>query len=150
MQTDITTTSTSETQMTDDLLSTLKALEVALHQPGLRRDANFAAALIHDDFMEFGRSGTIWSRAGILDLLASADTSSPTRTWSQDYRIHQHEENLALLTYKSAQVDGNKQLTRHTLRSSLWKKTPAGWQMVFHQGTPTEAFEAAAINESAR
>lgn len=31
-------------------------------------------------------------------------------------------------------------LERHTLRSSVWKHMPAGWLVMFHQGTPTEAF----------
>jgi hypothetical protein len=28
-------------------------------------------------------------------------------------------------------------LERHALRASIWKCSPDGWQIVFHQGTPT-------------
>jgi hypothetical protein len=50
------------------------------------------------------------------------------------------DENFALLTYKSAHVDANGELSRHTLRSSLWQKMESRWQMRFHQATPTDAF----------
>ena len=49
-------------------------------------------------------------------------------------------EGVALLTYKSAHVGRDGALERHALRSSLWQQTPQGWQMLFHQGTPIQAF----------
>jgi hypothetical protein len=33
-------------------------------------------------------------------------------------------------------ADGSRH--RHTLRSSLWQRSSRGWQLRFHQGTPTE------------
>src|SRR3954453_16811424 len=48
-------------------------------------------------------------------------------------------DGIALLTYATANedVDGNR--SRHTLRSSVWVRTASGWQIRFHQGTPTSA-----------
>jgi hypothetical protein len=73
-------------------------------------------------------------------LTEFSQASSPGVIWSQDYVLVKLDENFALLTYKSAHVDANGQLSRHTLRSSLWQKMQNGWQMRFHQGTPTDAF----------
>ena len=48
------------------LLSQLQALEVELHQPEVRGDAARLDALLHDDFQEFGRSGTAYAKSDIV------------------------------------------------------------------------------------
>ena len=123
---------------TDDLLQHLRELEVALHHPEVRRDAIRLEELLHDSFSEFGRSGRSYSRADILELLSH---EVPQGTiWSQDFTVAEVAESIALLTYKSGYIDANGELAHHTLRSSLWQRTSRGWQMRFHQGTPTDAF----------
>lgn len=48
-------------------------------------------------------------------------------------------EGAVLLTYKSFQRDVQGCAVRCTERSSIWLLTEkAGWQMRFHQGTPTK------------
>ena len=125
-------------KMATDLLSHLRELEVALHQPKVRRDPTRLNQLLHNSFSEFGRSGRSYSRDEILELLSH---EVPSRTiWSQDFTVAEIAEDVALLTYKSAYIDANGELGRHTLRSSLWQRTALGWRMRFHQGTPTDAF----------
>jgi hypothetical protein len=58
---------------------------------------------------------------------------------AQDFELTELNEEVALLTYRSAHVDSVGNLYRHTLRSSVWVKTASGWKMRFHQGTPTAA-----------
>lgn len=41
-------------------------------------------------------------------------------------------EHHVIVTYQS-EMDGNR-----ANRSSIWQRTPSGWLMEFHQGTPTE------------
>lgn len=122
-----------------DLLQTLQTLEMALHQPGVRHDPQQVAALLHDDFMEFGRSGTIYHKPGIL---VSLSAEAPICMHSQDYTLKLLADGLALLTYRAAQWadEQRTQLVRHSLRSSIWRRSEEQWQMVFHQGTPTEPF----------
>ncbi|MDK2126145.1 nuclear transport factor 2 family protein [Parachitinimonas caeni] len=132
----------------DELLLHLQTLEVLLHQPEKRTDAAMVSRLIHEDFFEIGRSGTPYNKAQIIQLLESERTEGSARIWSQDYRLHLREGNAALLVYKSAHLDADQGLMRHALRSSLWQCTDAGWQMIFHQGTPTAPFAAAAVNAS--
>lgn len=129
----------------DDLLRHLRDLEVSLHR-GLKRAgrARFAE-LLHGSFAEFGRSGRSYSKA---DILARPSPESGARAvWSQDFRLTELSEGVALLTYRSADMEGNGELSRHTLRSSIWQQTNSGWQLRFHQGTPTDAFLKDAADE---
>ncbi|HET6369798.1 MAG TPA: DUF4440 domain-containing protein, partial [Nitrospiria bacterium] len=64
--------------------------------------------------------------------------------WSQDFQVEPLSQEAALLTYRSAHVNNEGELERHTNRASLWQLTEHGWQMFFHQGTPTEAFQKSA------
>jgi len=123
---------------TEELLQHLRGLEVTLHQPDVRRDSVRLDELLHESFAEFGRSGRSYSRAAILKLLSH---EFPTGAiWAQDFEVKEIVEGIALLTYKSAYIDASGELCRHALRSSLWQRTARGWQMRFHQGTPTGAF----------
>ena len=51
------------------LLQHLQALEVRLHDPQVRSDAGQLQALLHEDFLEFGRSGGVHDRAATVDSL---------------------------------------------------------------------------------
>ncbi len=123
---------------TDDLLQHLRQLEISLHQPEVRRDRTRLHELLHESFAEFGRSGRSYRRSDIPELLSHEVTPGPI--WSQDFALAEIAEGIVLLTYKSANIDSNRELCCHTLRSSLWQRTERGWQMRFHQGTPTDAF----------
>ena len=48
---------------------------------------------------------------------------------------------VGLLTYRAAHRGGDGGLQRHTLRRSIRQRGDHGWQMSFHQGTATAAFE---------
>jgi hypothetical protein len=129
-------------RFTDELLQHLRMLEVTLHQPAVRRDSSRLALLLHDEFIEIGRSGRRYTRENVLREFS--ETSSPAVIWSQDYALMKLNENFVLLTYKSAHIDSNGALSRHTLRSSLWQQVNGDWQLRFHQGTPTDAFQKTA------
>ncbi|MEM9387740.1 MAG: nuclear transport factor 2 family protein [Pseudomonadota bacterium] len=126
----------------DDLLSHLRTLERALHQPSVRADLTRLDALLHDSFVEFGSSGRVFSKADLLQQLPTE--SHPSAVLAQDFAVAPLGEGIALLTYRSAHVDGDGRTSRHTLRATLWQRTPAGWQARFHQGTATAAFDCPA------
>lgn len=120
------------------LLKELRKLEVELHQPEVRSNADRLGVLLHDSFVEFGRSGRSCSKVDIINQLPLEKTSGSV--WSQDFLVEEISEGVALLIYKSAHMNESGKLTRHTNRSSLWQLTARGWQMRFHQGTATEEF----------
>lgn len=126
-------------QLPDSLLEQLRDLEVALHQPSIRRDRAMLERLLHPHFREFGRSGRSYVRADVLATLPSEQEA--TVVWSQGFEIELIGDDAALLTYRSAHVAAGGKLEQHSNRSSLWVRAGIAWQMLFHQGTPTEPFE---------
>lgn len=114
------------------LLEELRCLEVELHKDRSRKRME---ALLHPDFVEFGRSGRIYTRDEILNDFAT-DAKLPV-VQSRHFAVILLAEGVALLTYVSAHVNADGTSERHTLRSSIWVQTESGWRMRFHQGTAT-------------
>jgi hypothetical protein len=121
---------------TDELLEQLRRLETDLHDVGTRRDARRLAGLLHPSFVEFARSGRSFDRQAVLDEFASGGDLPAVH--AQDFEVAEIDAGVALLTYRSAHVDSAGRFHRWTLRSSLWVRTQTGWQLRFHQGTPSE------------
>lgn len=115
------------------LLQKLQALEIELHHPGVRCSRQRLEHLLHPEFHEVGRSGRSYTRETIVKFLAAQE--SPPEVASEAFSIAELGPGAALLTYRSAHVEQNKALAHHTLRSSVWLKTEAGWQLRYHQGT---------------
>lgn len=118
----------------DPLLHHLARLEVELHHPGVRLDAGQLTQRLHPDFHEVGRSGRAYDRATVIAHLAAQP--HPPLIVSEGFRLCAVGEGAALLTYRSAQRAADGTLANRTLRSSLWLRTDAGWQLRYHQGTP--------------
>ena len=114
------------------------SLETSLHAPAVRADKAQLEALLHADFFEIGRSGTSYYRNDIIQQLVSQIGDAVI--WSQDFELSMPAYSVALLVYKSAHLGADGQLTLHAQRSSMWQYDALGWQLRFHQGTPTAAF----------
>jgi len=121
------------------LLSTLSELECELHQPKCRSDRERLTQLLDPDFKEFGRSGASYTRDDTLMLLPTE--LEPPKIHAQDFAVQKLSDSIVLLTYRSAHVNSSGELFRHTNRASIWRLNSSGWQMVFHQGTPTAPFD---------
>ena len=80
-------------------------------------------SLIADDFVEFGRSGRVWTRDSIRELLEG----SPGPPVPIDrFEVAELGDGVALVTYRAALAN----------RSSVWVRRDGRWQLRFHQGTP--------------
>lgn len=119
----------------DKLLEQLRSLETELHQDETRRNRKRMDMLLHRDFVEFGRSGKRYSRADVLEEFGAG--SALPAVEARHFDLVVLGEGAALLRYVSAHRNGNGDPERPTLRSSVWVRTAAGWQIRFHQGTPT-------------
>jgi hypothetical protein len=110
----------------------LRALEESLWRAETRFDRAYMEKVLAADFFEFGRSGRSYTRE---ETLSAAGHEINAHLPLRDFRVTAVREGVALVTYTS-------EVTYDTLqtgnRSSLWVKTPAGWQLKFHQGTPVE------------
>ena len=114
------------------LCAHLRSLEAALLSPAVRRDRAQVAALLAEDFQEFGSSGRVWTREQILDLL---ETESYTPPAMEDFQCDLLGENVALVTYRTARVDPETGQSATVLRNSLWTCVSGEWRVRFHQGT---------------
>jgi hypothetical protein len=118
------------------LLLILRELECELHQPECRANRARLEQLLAPDFKEFGRSGALHTRDRTLTTLPT--DPEPPQIHAQDFEVNPLSDAIALLTYRAAHVNSSGELFRHTNRSSIWRLSASGWQLVFHQGTPTD------------
>jgi hypothetical protein len=135
------------TQRVDDATAAeLERLELLLMDPAIRRDRERVAALLAENFFEFGSSRRVWTRETTLDLL-SEETYTPPEV--EDFASSTLGPDAVLVTYRTVRNGENGQRVA-TLRSSIWVKVTgeAGkWKIRFHQGTPARK-RAVASNES--
>jgi hypothetical protein len=109
------------------------ALERRLLNPRVRSSKTDLDELIADDFIEFGRSGHVWTKNTILDSLSRAP---PADIEIDSVQCRQISENAILITYRSRRVGEDQ--PAETLRSSIWQRRGDGWQIIFHQGTQAD------------
>ena len=116
----------------------LEGLERRLLDPASRADAEELAALLHDDFVEFGRSGATYDKAGAIAGLIAEAGDAPSTRLARDFEIRLLSQGVALITYVSShRTEGAAEL--RSRRSSIWTLAGGHWQMIFHQGTPIPA-----------
>jgi hypothetical protein len=99
-------------------------LELSLLDPEVRGSPERVDRLLHPDFREFGASGRVWDRETIAAALAVDPGPGATAT---DLDAREVAAGVVLVTYRAAD----------SLRSSLWVDGADGWQVLFHQGTPS-------------
>lgn len=118
----------------EDLLAHLRSLEAELHHPGVRCSRQRLEELLHPEFHEVGRSGRQYSRDTVIRHLAAQETQP--QVVASEYAVRVLADGVALLTYRSAHQEPDGALSLRALRSSVWLRAQAGWQLLYHQGTP--------------
>ena len=118
----------------EPVLRELKRREPLFHHPERGTTRRDFEAMTAADFWEVGASGRRYSREYVLGVLADRHAGSePIDVWSAtDFHCRQLARDVYLLTYTRFQGE------RTPRRSTVWEKTPQGWQAVFHQGTIVE------------
>jgi len=84
-----------------------------------------------DEFIEFGSSGRVYTKA---DLVAVLQAETPSVQTASHFQVRPLAPHAALLTYVIRR-DGAPLV--YTLRSSVWQHREGRWIMVFHQATVT-------------
>ena len=107
----------------------LEVLEQTLWRAQTRFDSEHMEAVLAPGFIEFGRSGRVYSRAEILAL-----GPAPIDARLRDLTVRALADGVALLTYLSeVSRDGASEPAN---RSSIWTRSEGQWKLLFHQGTP--------------
>jgi glyoxylase I family protein len=112
--------------MPEDLAETLRRLEVALASANPSGVEGGLAALIPDDFLEFGASGRTWDADAIREALDRSLAEDPEELL--DFEVTELAPGVVLATYRLGQP-------RPSNRSSVWVRRGGRWQVRFHQGT---------------
>jgi hypothetical protein len=112
----------------------LRSLEEHLLNPAIRRDSEAVAALLADDFLEFGGSGRIFDKASILEDLKN-EPPRPTSLLT-DFKTREVAPDVILATYKATRRNAAGEPVSQSWRSSIWTHVNGQWQITFHQGTP--------------
>ena len=83
------------------------------------------------DYWEVGASGRRYSHAFIRETLSQhPPIDAAIANWQAiDFALQVLGPDTYLLTYT---LNQNPRLTR---RSTIWRNTPEGWQILYHQGT---------------
>ena len=98
----------------------------------MRRAPERLARLLADDFVEYGTSGVVYTKADVLRQVPGDD-------WPQ-FRLDAFEVSVlapevVLARYRLTERDFDSDGVRVAIRSSIWQRRDERWVMVFHQGT---------------
>jgi hypothetical protein len=125
---------TPDTDWNEEIKAQILSLELRLLDPAFRRDSAGVAALLAEDFREFGSSGRVWTKETILALLAEENYDAPA---VEELSAQKIAAGVALVTYRTVRQDSDAR--QFVLRSSLWIYRDERWQVLFHQGTKVPA-----------
>lgn len=89
--------------------------------------------LLAEEFMEFGSSGNAYNKKDQLATVSGVTMNKTIPFTVTDFKIKFLGTDVILATYRTYYHPNKK----HALRSSIWKLNNDNWQMLFHQGTPT-------------
>jgi len=113
----------------------IRALEESHLDPEVRGSREAMAALLADDFVQFGDTGNI--SANKQEIVEALARTPFIRASLSDFQAKRLAPNVVLTTYRVVRSDESGQPLKHSLRSSVWKHMDGRWQLVFHQGTLT-------------
>lgn len=111
-------------------------LETSLHKKEVRNSHERVSELLTEDFIEFGKSGKIYSKQDILERLTKERVDLEIKV--SNFEVKKLAESAVLATYSAWMFDIDNNSHIDTLRSSIWVHTDDQWKMIFHQGTPTQ------------
>jgi hypothetical protein len=109
----------------------LQLLEESLWIADTRFDYAYLDSVLAPEFIEFGRSGRVYTRADTMGMEpAEFSATIPLR----DFAAHEIGDRVVLTTYVSVVRHGETE--ERANRSSIWVWAHERWQLRFHQGTP--------------
>jgi hypothetical protein len=115
------------------VLNELRQREPIFHHPEFGTTRQDFEQMMDPDFWEVGASGRRYSREYVLDTLERRAQNPTEEAWeTQDFQCLELGAKTYLLTYTLIQGE------RVTRRSTIWRSTELGWQILYHQGTIVE------------
>ena len=113
----------------------LYRLEQLLALAGERPTRDELERYIADDFVEHGASGKIWTKDTVIEAMQTWPSAERVVA---DFCVRALSDTVVLVTYKSTHQAEHPGTKRTSLRASIWRRNGNSWEVVFHQGTPTQ------------
>jgi hypothetical protein len=115
----------------EGVLAELSRREPIFHRPEFGTSRADFERMTAEDYWETGASGRRYSRQSVLDGLEERFSVTHADVWeTSGFHCRRLSEDTYLLTYTLLQ--DHQRLTR---RTTIWRKTPDGWKIAYHQGT---------------
>jgi hypothetical protein len=111
------------------VLEELKKFEPIFHTPEFGNSRADFEKVTDSGYWEVGASGTQYSREHIFAVLKERGITVHNSWQMKDFLCREIATDTYLLTYTLFQGE------RVTRRSTLWRRSPEGWKILYHQGT---------------
>lgn len=119
------------------VLQELQRLEPLFHAAHPEAGTHDFEQLVAPEFWEIGASGNRYSRAFALKVLTERVAQPNAASWQTDgFGVTELGADHFLLTYTLYQPG------RVTRRTSIWRRSPSDWQVIYHQGTVVQGAPA--------
>jgi hypothetical protein len=116
------------------VLEELQRREPLFHRPEFGTTRRDFENITDATFWEVGASGRRYSREFVLTTLQNRAPDPLESTWvTRDFHCREIAADNYLLTYTLEQG------SRISRRTTLWRRSAAGWQALYHQGTLVES-----------
>lgn len=109
----------------------LEGYERMLLEPATRKSETISQ-LLAESFVEFGSSGRVFTKTQVVALLQA---EPPMQVAASEFKVRLLAPQIALVTYRTRR---HPEPPTEALHSSIWEQRQGKWQMIFHQGTPTQ------------
>jgi hypothetical protein len=115
------------------VLEELKQREPIFHHPEFGTTRRDYENMTDPEFWEVGASGRRYSREFVLETLENRLPDPDESKWlTRDFQCREIAADNYLITYTLIQGP------RVTRRATLWRRSAAGWKVLYHQGTLVE------------
>lgn len=116
----------------NNLAEHIKQLEISLLSKEAGKNMSDPDKIISDDFLEIGKSGKIWTKQA---LITSYENKTEVNITITDFRLKPLSDSILLAIYTAHHTSETYHPVVKTIRSSVWRLSGTGWEIVFHQGT---------------
>lgn len=89
-------------------LNLIRNLEEELFKQTVRGSPDAVSRLLADSFVEFGRSGCVYTRDDVIRSLASEGNGIVELLAANDFDLKSLADDVVLLTYRSRRQDGRR------------------------------------------
>jgi hypothetical protein len=115
------------------VLEELKQREPIFHHPEFGTTRRDYENMTDPEFWEVGASGRRYSRELVLETLENRQPDPDESQWlTRDFQCRKIAADNYLITYTLIQGP------RVSRRATLWRRSAAGWKVLYHQGTLVE------------